>query len=165
MKLTAVKSPSLRAWRCSANRHVQAANSRAPFALRCSSSSFNESLSKRAREAQRKFERWAEQERVKERLEQVGRSATSKVQEAFESVQDGVSRTAAQLDRDYDVKSKAQRAAGKVREVADDVESKYGVWRKTQILYQDALRKWPTVCFLKVLYSTPFCYYTGSRLC
>lgn len=49
--------------------------------------------------AQRKLQQWAEEQRVKERLEAAARQAGSKVTEAAEQVQDTVTRKAAEIDR------------------------------------------------------------------
>ena len=128
-------------------RPLCAGRKRVP-ALRCAvgQQSFPDAFNERAREAQEKLKQWAEEQQLQEKLQGAARDAATKAQQAAERVQDSASRTAAQLDREYEVSKKAQQAAERVREAADGVDVKYGLRRRASQAWADVKRKWPTVC-------------------
>ncbi|GAB4818975.1 hypothetical protein N2152v2_006021 [Parachlorella kessleri] len=122
---------------CAGRRRVRA--------LRCAvgQQSFPDAFNERAREAQEKLKHWAEEQQLQEKLQGAARDAATKAQQAAERVQDSASRTAAQLDREYEVSKKAQQAAERVREAAGEVDVKYGLRRRASQAWADVKRKWP----------------------
>ena len=178
--------------------------SRAVRAVRCSSDPFDK-VGQAAREAKKKLEKFAEEQRLKEKLAAAGQvggcahggpwswprvgqgslevagsgpqrrqgtsacsappgarrlhtrsqlraragprpqEASARVSAAAEELQDRVQRKAKEVDRDYGVSDKAQRAAAEARAKADEIESKYGVGRRAKALWQDVQRQWPGV--------------------
>jgi hypothetical protein len=58
-------------------------------------------------------------------------------------VDDGVKRTASQVNTKFDVTGKAQQAANQVSEQAKVVDTRFGVKRRLRNIQDDVQRKWP----------------------
>lgn len=80
---------------------------------------------------------------LKRNAQKAGSVAWTKLRKGYEVVDDGVKRTASQVNSKYDVTGKAQQAANQVSEQAKVVDTRFGVKRRLRNVQDDLQRKWP----------------------
>ena len=101
----------------------------------CSASSSPDSF---LRSQSEKLRRWAEEQRLQERVDAAAQAAA----QATSSAVGSASEAAGRFDRDYDV---SRKVSTRWKVAVDWLESNWGVQRRFRQLRQDVVRKWPVV--------------------
>lgn len=107
-------------------------------------SDFQGSANRFARDAQQKFSSFVEEQKLKEKADNAARSAQSSAKNAFDQVSDSARRAYVQLDSEYQLGDKAEKAGRRAQEVARDIDQSYSVRRKLRNFQEHVVRKYPT---------------------
>lgn len=106
------------------------------------------SLQRVASDARGKFDAWAKQQKLDERLNSAAQAASRAAQQAAQEAQ----KTAQKVDAEYDVSGKAADAARtaaqnarKVNDAAEELESRFHVRRRIRNAWTDVKRRTPAV--------------------